>query len=337
MQLVPSSVFCVARSFLRILKTRPVDLFGFTFIVIMSLIVYYYATYVVLPVLLEGYSPIVHFLMNFLLPKYLLVAVLSNLIAFRVRDSSIRNKMLMRPLTRPPVKQYSVVNGEGGDLRCQDVDYELKERTKCMGEHFTPTPFQDEKLWHICASCEVFVPPKAWHCHQCDTCILRRDHHCVFTMGCVGEENHCNFLGLLFYLAVGCSLSAFFSTIYNIYYLETVWWMFLVKCFIPFYSIFYDFNIITTLSGVTIFGQLTAWGIFGYYMYLAFRGQTAADWSKARSQPKPLQGPTFSYKNLKEFLGPYPFLRILNPFHSVICKSIGTKQDTEDSDKRKGL
>jgi len=145
------------------------------------------------------------------------------------------------------------------------------------------------------------------------------------------------FWDFLFYLSVGCSLSAFFSTIYNVYFLDTVWWMFLVKCFVPFYSIFYDFNIITLLSGVTIAGQITAWGIFIYYMYLAFRGQTVADWSKARSKPKPLQGPTFSYQNFKEFLGPYPFLRILNPFHPVICKSIGTKQGTEDSDKRKGF
>jgi len=337
MEFIPVSVSGPIRNLVKVLKTRPQDFFAYSFIWILSCLVYFYATYIIGPILFKESSSTVQFLMVFLLPKYILGGVLSNMVMFRRRDSSIRNKLLIQPVTRSPATEYSVVNGAGGDLRCQDIDNDLKERTKCMGEHFSATPFNDEKLWHICATCEIFVPPKAWHCNYCDTCILRRDHHCVFTMGCVGEENHCNFLGLLFYLCVGCSLSAIFACIYNIYFLETVWWMFLVKCFIPFYSIFYDFNMLNILSGIVLMGQISAWGIFCFYLYLAFRGQTSADWSKARALPPAQQKRKFSYENFENLLGPNPFLRIMNPFHKVILKSLLTQEDTKDSDNRKGL
>ena len=35
--------------------------------------------------------------------------------------------------------------------------------------------------WNYCYICEANIPPRAFHCKQCNRCILRRDHHCVFT------------------------------------------------------------------------------------------------------------------------------------------------------------
>lgn len=36
-------------------------------------------------------------------------------------------------------------------------------------------------LWKFCAVCETITPPRSWHCSTCQVCILKRDHHCVFT------------------------------------------------------------------------------------------------------------------------------------------------------------
>jgi palmitoyltransferase len=35
--------------------------------------------------------------------------------------------------------------------------------------------------WRFCPSCEANSPPRSHHCHICDKCILKRDHHCVFS------------------------------------------------------------------------------------------------------------------------------------------------------------
>ena len=35
--------------------------------------------------------------------------------------------------------------------------------------------------WRFCLLCEANSPPRSFHCNTCDRCILRRDHHCVFT------------------------------------------------------------------------------------------------------------------------------------------------------------
>ncbi|KAK7074369.1 protein-cysteine S-acyltransferase activity protein [Halocaridina rubra] len=35
--------------------------------------------------------------------------------------------------------------------------------------------------WRYCAICQINYPPRSYHCHVCDECILKRDHHCKFT------------------------------------------------------------------------------------------------------------------------------------------------------------
>lgn len=71
------------------------------------------------------------------------------------------------------------------------------------------------KGWIFCASCEAISPPRSWHCPICDVCVLKRDHHCIFSGSCVGHANHRYFIMLLVHLFI----STVFSTIYNSYYL----------------------------------------------------------------------------------------------------------------------
>lgn len=57
-------------------------------------------------------------------------------------------------------------------------------------------------LWHgssssssnrTCLTCRVLQPPRSKHCHDCNKCVFRFDHHCVWLGTCVGHGNHCRF------------------------------------------------------------------------------------------------------------------------------------------------
>ena len=54
-----------------------------------------------------------------------------------------------------------------------------------------------------CYGCQIWRPPYAGHCRQCEACVERLDHHCAVLGACVGRYNLLFFL--LFLLAAGVS------------------------------------------------------------------------------------------------------------------------------------
>ena len=50
---------------------------------------------------------------------------------------------------------------------------------------------------YICPTCEILRPKESFHCHICNRCVDRFDHHCLWINNCVGVNNHGVFL---FYL-----------------------------------------------------------------------------------------------------------------------------------------
>lgn len=54
--------------------------------------------------------------------------------------------------------------------------------------------------WHVCAPCEAVAPPRSRHCNTCNVCILKKEHHCVFTGYCIGLSNHRFFYVFLIYM-----------------------------------------------------------------------------------------------------------------------------------------
>ncbi|XP_024368141.2 protein S-acyltransferase 10 [Physcomitrium patens] len=50
----------------------------------------------------------------------------------------------------------------------------------------------------FCAYCGYLQPLRTKHCHDCDKCVLRFDHHCVWLGTCVGQRNHRKFWWYIF-------------------------------------------------------------------------------------------------------------------------------------------
>ncbi|KAI9326121.1 DHHC palmitoyltransferase-domain-containing protein, partial [Obelidium mucronatum] len=65
-------------------------------------------------------------------------------------------------------------------------------------------PSNDTLTPFFCDRCQLYKPPRAHHCRQCNRCILRMDHHCVWIASCVGFKNQPHFVRFLFWTCVSC-------------------------------------------------------------------------------------------------------------------------------------
>ncbi|XP_044733059.1 probable palmitoyltransferase ZDHHC24 [Chrysoperla carnea] len=72
----------------------------------------------------------------------------------------------------------------------------------------------------ICSVCESIQPPRAYHCPLCKICILKRDHHCVFTSSCIGFYNYRYFFTLLIFVTIGSLYGAYFHVFYTYHNVE---------------------------------------------------------------------------------------------------------------------
>lgn len=62
------------------------------------------------------------------------------------------------------------------------------------------------KIWNnYCEKCMCQKPERTHHCKTCNVCVLAMDHHCPWTMNCVGLYNFAPFMRFLFCILLSTS------------------------------------------------------------------------------------------------------------------------------------
>ena len=66
-----------------------------------------------------------------------------------------------------------------------------------------------------CLQCDLFRPPRASHCRQCNNCVQKFDHHCKWVGTCIGKRNY-----KFFYLLIFClTIDVFYQIGFCLYFL----------------------------------------------------------------------------------------------------------------------
>ncbi|KAI9193371.1 DHHC palmitoyltransferase-domain-containing protein [Polychytrium aggregatum] len=81
-------------------------------------------------------------------------------------------------------------------------------------EHYVEIKSDSDSRPRFCKTCSVFKPPRAHHCRQCRSCILRMDHHCPWIENCVGFYNQGHFVRFLVYASLSCTMCLAFVVQY---------------------------------------------------------------------------------------------------------------------------
>ena len=64
---------------------------------------------------------------------------------------------------------------------------------------------------YICPICKITKPLRSHHCHDCDNCVLRFDHHCIWIGNCIGKGNYCLFYFSLIFVNLNCFFLLIFA------------------------------------------------------------------------------------------------------------------------------
>jgi len=117
------------------------------------------------------------------LGSFIFVHVMTNIFLFKTvfRDPGIIKKINHDFV---PSKEYAKIPSKKNNGKREPVEITLNGHM--------------QKLKY-CKTCHLYRPPRASHCHDCDNCVERFDHHCPWIGTCVGKRNYPSFLMFVFF------------------------------------------------------------------------------------------------------------------------------------------
>jgi len=168
--------------------------------------------------------------------------------------------------------------------------------------------------WQLCTICECPSPPRAWHCNTCGICILKRDHHCIFTGCCIGYHNHRYFIMFLWYLFFGAAYAFCYSNFFIWNRIPFEFPMSIFKIIFPVAILFFGFDnsinqFYLLIYVMTAVGTLYTGVLCIYHFNLVLKGIVSNESNKK----------DFTYNvgwkdNIKEVLGERWYLTWLVPY-----------------------
>lgn len=187
--------------------------------------------------------------------------------------------------------------------------------------------------WRFCASCESVAPPRSWHCNVCDICILKRDHHCMFTSCCIGHYNFRYFLMFVFYLFMATIYATYYNTYFIFSFVEFQSWMSVVKIVFPLAMVLVEFTpnqLYLFLYLIVIIGFAFTGVLFYFHVKLMCKGFVTHERDlKLNEYDLGLR------ENIKVALGDKWYLVWISPFVKSNLTHDGIHWETKNSLKAK--
>ena len=144
--------------------------------------------------------------------------------------------------------------------------------------------------WSYCHMCMQNSPPRSYHCYQCDVCVLKRDHHCLFIGSCVGHANQRYYLMSIMYISIGALYANYLNIDFAMEsFTENLSWKTLLASFTPLFGWLFGLTQSTSFfisfqSGTCVFGFVAFTILFIYHMRLTLRGQTTHEIRRIRDR-----------------------------------------------------